>query len=151
MVCTIIAYQDIRDRAVLWTLFPILAIGLLGLFSQYVTWGQLLAFAAINALLVSTVLLLLYLYTKFVMERQFLNISFGLGDLLLFYAMAFGFPTISFTIILVGALFFSLSLTLVLGNKKKWATVPLAGLMGIYMAGILLISFSSQVPSLYTF
>ncbi|MDL5514712.1 hypothetical protein QSE00_23075 [Arenibacter sp. M-2] len=150
-VCAIIAYQDFKERAVLWLLFPVLAIGLLGLFSLNTTWEQLLAFATINFLIVSGILLLLYLYTKLIMKRKFLDVSFGLGDLFFFYALAVGFPAITFVILFVGALFSSLFITLFQKNKKVGNSVPLAGHMGIYLIAVLLISFSSKAPNLYVF
>jgi len=80
---------------------------------------------------------------------EFLNVSFGLGDLLFFYALAFGFPTVTFLVLFVLSILFSLFVFALLKTKKGTETVPLAGLMGLFLTGVLLVSFFPNAPSLY--
>ena len=145
------AFQDLKDRMVMWIIFPL--IGIL-LFTLHLINSQLdisLLYALTNILIVSGVLLLLYLYTKHILKQQFLNVSFGLGDVLFLYALALGFPTITFIIVLVGSIFFSLIAFLLLKRHQEMSTVPLAGLMGVFLIGIVLFSFSNYTPSLYLY
>lgn len=151
IICALIAHQDFRERAVTWPLFPLLSLSLLALYALNAQWYQFLMFATINFLIVSGILLVLYLYSEHVMKRKFLDVSFGLGDMFFFYALALGFPTLSFIILFVGALLFSLLVTLIFRKRDKMGTVPLAGLMGVFLIGVLLISFSPIAPSLHTF
>ncbi|OWW23523.1 hypothetical protein B4Q04_20200 [Zobellia sp. OII3] len=147
--CTAITFQDFKERTVLWFLFPILGIVLAIIHLQNNPIEQFLLFILTNILLVSGVLLILILYTRYIMRKKFLNVSFGLGDVLFFYALALGFPTMTFVFIFVGAILFSLILFLIF--KKTWAlkTVPLAGLMGLYLSGVFIINFFPTTPSLY--
>jgi hypothetical protein len=145
----IVAYQDFKDRTVLWILFPIIAVLLILIHSQRVAWESVLFFSGINLLLVGMVLCILWLYTKWIMKVTFLNHAIGLGDILFLIAFATGFPTVTFIILLVGSLLFSIAAYSALRGFFKMETIPLAGLMGIFLIGVLLFSNSSTFPSLY--
>ena len=147
--CGVIAFQDFRDRAVQWFLFPILGIVLGVLHLQYSSLELFLLFSLTNILLVSGVLIVLFLYTKQIMKSKFLNVSFGLGDALFFYALSLGFPTITFVLLFVGSILFSLLLFLFLKKTKGINTVPLAGLMGLFLIGVFVINLWPNMPSLY--
>jgi len=147
--CGIIAYQDVRDRMVVWTLFPLTALLFSLLHLYHSSWNQFAVFATINILLVTAILLILFLYTKNVQKRKFLNYSFGLGDLLFFYAFALGFPTVTFILLFVGAIFFSLAVYFLLKSKHATETVPLAGLMGLFLICAFTVSLFPNMPSLF--
>ncbi|WP_411032042.1 hypothetical protein [Spongiimicrobium sp. 3-5] len=147
--CGAIALQDFKERAVMAFLFPTVGILLAINYLYNATWNVYLLFVGINVLLVSLILFLLYLYTKWVIRKPFLNVSFGLGDLFFFYALALGFPTVTFILLFVGALLFSLLVLLFAKMNNNMDTVPLAGLMGLFLMGILILSFFPNVPSLY--
>jgi len=147
----LIVYQDFRERAVLWVLFPIIAFTLLSLHLYHSDWRIVLYFSLTNVLLVSGMLLVLFLYSKHIMKKEFLNVSFGLGDVLFLYAFALGFPTVTFLILCVSALLFSLLLFTFLKPLQKTGTVPLAGLMSLFLIGIHIATFLPFVPSLYQF
>lgn len=149
LACALIAFQDFKDRMVSWVLFPALGIGLGFLYLNQVSFEQYYPFVLINFIMVTAIIVILFLYTKFIAKMEFLNVSFGLGDLLFFYALALGFPTITFLVLFVVAILFSLGTFLVLKSKLKEPSIPLAGLMGVFLIGILLASFSPFVPSLY--
>lgn len=82
---------------------------------------------------------------------KFLNVSFGLGDVLFFYAFALGFPTVTFLILFVSSIVFSLMVSLIQKKKNKANGIPLAGLMSLFLAFVLSIEFLPKLPSLYNF
>ncbi len=147
--CGWIAYQDFRERSVLWFLFPITGLLLAKICLMHIPWNQYLIFTTTNVLLVSGILLLLFLYTKHIAGKKFLNTSFGLGDMMFFYAFALGFPTITFVLLFVGAILFSLVASIVLNGRHSMDTVPLAGLMGIFIIVVTLVNLFPGTPSLF--
>jgi len=149
LVCALIAFQDFKERAVSWVLFPIIGLLLAFLFLNVTSFEQYSLFVMTNVLLVSGILLILFLYTKHIARMKFLNVSFGLGDLLFFYAFALGFPTLTFIVLFVGAILFSLVFFLFSKKERKKGTIPLAGLMGFFLMVVVLASFFPQTPSLY--
>ncbi|WP_373518411.1 hypothetical protein [Pricia sp.] len=148
-VCGIIAYQDFKERAVVWTIFPITASLFFSLHISHAPWQSTMLYALSNCLLVSTVLSILFLYSRLILKKRFLDVSLGLGDVLFFYAFALGFPTMTFVLLFVGAIFFSLLVFLVLKMGRPMETVPLAGLMGLFVVGVLVSSLFPNTPSLY--
>lgn len=150
LACTLIAFQDFKERMVSWILFPIVGSLLAVLYICNTSFEQFYPFVFTNMVLVSAIILVLYLYTKYITKKKFLNVSFGLGDLLFFYAFAFGFPTITFLILFVGSVLFSLAVFLLSKKQQKNETIPLAGLMGFFLSAVILASFFPNVPSLYT-
>lgn len=149
IICGVVAYQDFGNRAVLWILFPILAILFAVLHLNYNELEHFLFFSIVNILLITAILLVLWLYTKYIRNKAFLNVSFGLGDILFLYAFALGFPTVTFILLFSGSIIFSLLLFLLLKNKMRMHTVPLAGLMSLFLIAIVLIGFLPNTPSLY--
>ncbi len=148
-ICGAIAYQDIKDRMVIWIAFPMMALVLTLIHAASSGWEQVFWFSITNLLLVSGVLLLLFLYTRFFSKKKFLNTSLGLGDILFFYAFSFGFPTLTFVILFVGSLLFSLFLFLSLKSVQHMETVPLAGYMSLFLIGTMALSFFIKTPNLY--
>ena len=106
---------------------------------------------AINLILISSILLILYIYTKLIKKQKFLNHSLGLGDIFFFFIMAIGFPTVTFSVLFVCSMVFSLVVYLFIKNKLSQKTVPLAGLMSLFMALIFGVSLLKGVPNLYRF
>lgn len=143
------AYQDLKDREVSWILFPILAISLALLHGHQVDRTAFGISILINILLVSFIVLILWSITRFVFRKEFLNVSFGLGDLLFLYAFAMGFPTVTFIYLLLGSIGFSSLGFVIMKLFLKSGTVPLAGLMGIFLIVILALSLLPNSPSLY--
>lgn len=94
-------------------------------------------------------ILILYLYTKKIAKKKFLNYSFGLGDILFFYAIAIGFPTITFIVIYSFSIIFSLFTFLIFKKSSNFKTVPLAGLMSFFLFFIITYSMLITTPSLY--
>lgn len=148
-LCGLIAVQDFKERMVTWVLFPLLGLALAGSYLNQVSWVQYYPVVALNILLISLVVLILFLYTQYIARKAFLNVSFGLGDLLFFYALALGFPTLTFLVVFALSILFALGTFLVLNRKGQQETVPLAGLMGVFLCLVVLLSLFPNVPSLY--
>ncbi|MEQ5790801.1 hypothetical protein J4E06_07040 [Muricauda sp. NFXS6] len=147
----IMAYQDIHDREVIWVLFPLLGTSLALTFGLQVGMSLYAMTILINLILTSCVILLLYTITRFLFKKTFLNVSFGLGDLLLLYIIALGFPTMTFVFLLVGSLLFSVVSFFTMKLLLKTKTVPLAGLMGLFLMAMTLLSLMPGTPSLYAY
>lgn len=149
LVCALIAFQDFKERMVSWILFPVVGLLLGFLYIWNTSFEQFYPFVFTNMLLISGIVLFLFLYTKYIARMEFLNVSFGLGDLLFFYAFALGFPTMTFLILFVGSILFSLAVFLITKGKQENETIPLAGLMGFFLIVVLIASFFPSAPSLY--
>lgn len=147
----VVAYQDFRERAVIWFLFPALAILWSISHIQHSPIDVFLRSALLNVLLVASVLLLLWLYTVAVIGKRFLNTAFGLGDMLFLFAFALGFPTVTFIVLLASSLCFSLLAHFGLPSLREAGTVPLAGLMGCFMMAAIVLAQVPGFPSLYNF
>ncbi len=147
--CALIAYQDFKSRMVVWSLFPLLGLilGLIHIMES--SLGQFLLFSAINILMVTAILLILRLIVKLLFNKKFINTSIGLGDILFFYALALGFPTVTFLWLFVCAIVFSTVTYFIFLKSKKTKTVPLAGLMGLFLMGAHIVSLLPFSPSLY--
>ncbi|MEX0274650.1 MAG: hypothetical protein AB3N16_09755 [Flavobacteriaceae bacterium] len=147
-LCTGIAVQDLSQRMVHWFLFPLLGLVLAWQHYLHVGFQPFLASVILNLILVNLVLGALFAYTRYIMKKKFLNTSFGAGDLLFFYAFALGYPTYTFLLLFTGAILFS-ALVYFIMIKRGDNTVPLAGLMGIFVMGATLASLWPNAPSLY--
>ncbi len=145
----LIALQDIKERAVYWFLFPILGICLAIMGMQYHLWEQYFLYSVLNCCIVSIVLGILYLYTSKLRKKRFLNHSLGLGDMLFFYVLAIGFPTISFVIVFAFSLLFSLAIYLFFKKSFTLSTIPLAGFMAIFLMMLWGYTIFFDKPSLY--
>lgn len=151
IILGVIVYEDITSRMVHWILFPLATFFLGYSFFEQSNPIFFLTTVGMNILLVSGIMLILFLYAKLIMKKPFLNTSFGLGDLLFFYAISVAFPTVTFIVLFVFALIFSLCLHLVRKRKDIEPSVPLAGYMALFFAMILGIHMISNQPNLYQF
>ena len=145
----VIFYQDVKERLVYGFLFPVTAVFFGILHYYYVEKTSFYIGIGGNIAFVSLLLLVLFLYSKVKLNMPFLNGSFGLGDLLFFYAICFAFPSSSFIILFVFSIFFSLLVHIVLKRQLKDKTVPLAGYMALFFAFTLVISMFYNPVSLY--
>jgi hypothetical protein len=125
--------QDLKERQVYWFLFPLIAIcsGIIlyrQMFSELFLITLIINIAFVLILLSSVVL-----YSNLKM-KQSITKTFGLGDGLLFLALAFTFPSVTFLILFVFGLIFSLIIHLFSKNQAKSTTVPLAGYLSLFFA-----------------
>jgi len=149
LIYLVIAYQDIRDRMVTMVIFPLLSVVLAWIHISHSGWEVVLWFSLLNLLLVNAMLLLLFVYTRIRRSGKFLNHSIGLGDIFFFCAFAVGFPTLTFSVLFVGALLFSLFLFLTVKSVRDMRTVPLAGFMALFLIGTLILELFPDSPNLY--
>ncbi len=140
--------QDIKERQVYWFLFP-----MIGLLSGVLLYQNLFPdlfykTVLLNLAFVGILIAVVFLYSKLRLKTSVLN-TFGLGDGLLFLALAFSFSSISFIILFVFGLVFSLVLHLVLKRKSKQTTVPLAGYLSLFFAITYLSHWVDILKSVY--
>ncbi|MEM9680624.1 MAG: hypothetical protein AAF901_09895, partial [Bacteroidota bacterium] len=76
--------------------------------------------------------------------------TFGLGDALLFLALAFTFANISFLVLFIFGLVFSLLLHVLLKHYSKFSTVPLAGYLSLFFAITYMAHWMGFLKYLYT-
>lgn len=128
-----IFYQDIKERAVWWFLFPVflLTSGFLHYFKSLNS--LFLITVGLNFLIMSIILAISYIYAQLKLRVKFFDEAFGIGDLLFFLGLSLAFPTITFVIVLVFSLLFSLGLHLLLSKKSIYKTVPLAGYASLFL------------------
>lgn len=143
-----IFYQDCKERLVHSFLFPLTAVLLAILHYFQVEKADFYTGIAGNLIFVTLLLGILFLYTKLKLKMSFVNGSFGLGDLLFFYTLAVAFPSLTFGILFIFSLFFSLAVHLGVKHKMKNKTVPLAGYMALFFAIVLV---TNLVKPLYLY
>lgn len=144
-----IFYQDLQERLVYWPLFVLVAIGSGILHFQSVLLENFLISVAINVSFILLLLGVIYLYSKFKLKIP-MDRSIGLGDILLFIGLALSFSTISFMVIFVFSLFFSLVLFLFTKKGKTHKTVPLAGNISLFFALTYIGYWSGFINSVYS-
>ncbi|SNR62945.1 hypothetical protein SAMN04488009_2837 [Maribacter sedimenticola] len=149
VILALIAFQDIKDKKVNWVFFPISAIMLFILYQSHSSLQFSFPFLCMNIILITSILGIVFVYTKYIRGMKFLNVSFGLGDVLFFYAFALGFPTITFLVLFTCSIMFSLVISLFNSKDYNITGVPLAGLMSLFLAIILSIDLLPSTPSLY--
>lgn len=146
----LVFWQDLKDREVYWFLFPIIA-----LISGVLLYKKLLprlfyTTLTINLTFILILILVVYLYSKLKLKTS-INKVFGLGDGLIFIALAFTFSSVSFLVLFVFGLIFSLVIHLAVKTKSKLYTVPLAGYLSLFFALSYLSYWSGLLQSVYTF
>ena len=165
-----IFYQDQKDRMVYWWLFLIVSIGFSIVHLKEVGWLQLGIHSAFNVVIVLFMLLVLMGYTRLRFQTFNLQSVFALGDILFLLAVAIGFTTVSFIILLVFGLLFSLLIHFALrsikfkiqNNENEFSrkhtseqvqeitdTVPLAGYLSLFFVGVLLVHWVGFYDHLY--
>ncbi|MNQ31803.1 hypothetical protein D3C85_451840 [compost metagenome] len=149
LVFLIVLYQDFNNRLVYWFLYPI--IGVLAFAIQLYNLPVTIVFfnLGVNLLFVTLILGVSYLYVKY-RNLDFKN-AIGIGDILFFVFISCTFSIVSFLILFVFALLFSLILHFVLSNKKEQQTVPLAGYMSLFFSAVYAVSFCYNSTFLYAY
>lgn len=143
-----ICYQDIKERNVYWFLFLIGTICAGYLYYTNTFFELFWRTSVINLVFIGIILLVLGIYAKFKLKVA-LSDAFGLGDALLFLGLCFAFPVAAFIIFFVFSLLFSLLLHVVLNQKRKEKSVPLAGYMSLFFCGVYLLHWTGFIPNLY--
>jgi hypothetical protein len=151
LIFFIILFQDSKERMVYWFLFPL--VGLIAFVIQINQTTFLISAtnSVMNLCFVFIILSVCYFYTKVKLKRHFTNDVLGIGDILFFIFISFSFASISFVVLFVFSLLFSLFLHLYFKNKKNNQTVPLAGYMSLFFATVYLVSFFYDFNFLYAY
>jgi len=141
--------QDKKDREVYWFLFPIIA-----LTSGILLYNNLLPelfyiTLIINICFVLILLAVVFFYSKFKLKTT-MGSTFGLGDTLLFFALAFTFSSVSFLVLFVFGLLFSLLVHIIFKKNSKYKTVPLAGYLSLFFIIVYLSYWLGITPNIYT-
>lgn len=140
----ILLYQDIKERKVsLWVLFSGIIVG----GTLHFLHQDSMVFLYNIGITISFVILIfgvLWVYASVKLKRNIFDV-FGLGDLLFFILLAVSLPIVSFLMVFVFSLIFSLVLFLLLKKSFTNKTVPLAGLQSLFF-GLVLIG-NKIIPS----
>lgn len=151
VILLIIILQDYKDRKVYWFLYPLFGLLVLSIQMIHNNIYAVVLNCLINFLFVITLLLFASIYSRIRIKKHLINESIGLGDIFFFVAISFAFAPISFLILFVFSLLFSLSLHLFLNSKKNDITVPLAGHMALFFGIVYLIVFLTKDFSLFAY
>lgn len=143
--------QDCKDRKVYWFLYPCIGVLVFLLQMEAVIIYSVILNVIINLVFVLLLLFVCYLYAELKLKKSMLKEVFGLGDVLFFIFIAFSFSTVSFLILFVFSLLFSLVLHLVLKHRNAEKTVPLAGYMSLFFGVIYGISIFFESNFLYAY
>lgn len=146
----LIFFQDSKDRKVYWFLYPIIGILVFVLHIKEISIYPALINGGFNLGFVSLLILVCFVYAKLKLQQPLIEV-FGLGDILFFIAIAFSFSMVSFLILFVFALLFSLLLHLVLKRRQTDKTVPLAGNMALFFGVVYGISLFWECNFLYAY
>lgn len=147
----IIFIQDYKSRLVYWFLYPLIGVFSFLIQISYNTIYSSLINSLMNLAFVGFILITCYSYSKLKLKQSFLKEVFGLGDVLFLLAICFSFSTVSFLILFVFGLFFSLVLHLILKKSSKDESVPLAGYLSLFFGVIYIISFLCECSFLYAY
>jgi hypothetical protein len=150
-VFSIIFIQDCKDRKVYWFLYPSVGVLVFILQMKVVPFYSVLVNVIFNLLFVFVLLLVCYLYAALKLQQPLLKEVFGLGDVLFFIFIAFSFSIVSFFILFIFSLVFSLLLHFALQHKYTEKTVPLAGYLSLFFGVVYGISFFSESNFLYAY
>ncbi|WP_298760654.1 general secretion pathway protein [uncultured Psychroserpens sp.] len=148
LLFAMIFFQDYKDRRVHWFLFPLVALCSGFLFYKSTLPELFLVSVALNTFFILFLLLVVTLYSKFVLKVNVTE-TFGLGDAFLFISLIFSFSTVSFLVVFVFALFFSLIIHLILKKYSRCKTVPLAGYLSLFFGFSYLAFWFGITNSLY--
>ncbi len=142
-----IAYQDVTSRLVLAWLLLATAV-LLGYihFLESPVFDVFVREIALNVLILGCIVAIVYTVVRIGFKTAFLNHSMGAGDLMCFLALAIGLPPTTFIVVLAMGSIFALAVFTYGKFQWSWKTVPLAGLLSIFMMFFLLASFWPSAP-----
>ncbi|QTE21143.1 prepilin peptidase [Polaribacter cellanae] len=149
IILAILCYQDIKERKV--SLF-ILVLGIVvGGFTHYLN-QEITIFLyniLVNSLFVMIVFGILIAYSKWKMKTKIFDV-FGVGDLFFFILLAVSLPILSFLIVFIFSLIFSLAIFISLKKRFKDSSVPLAGLQSLFFIIVLLFNRIVKNLDLYS-
>jgi hypothetical protein len=149
-LCLLLVYiQDIKERHVYWFLFPICGLLCAILFYNNTLPELFYTSITFNLIFIALLILIINFYTKFKLKTSIFK-AIGLGDLLLFFCLSLSFSTISFIVLFICSLIFSLVLHVLSSKKQKLLNVPLAGYMSLFFLITYLFNWTGYLKLVYT-
>jgi Flp pilus assembly protein protease CpaA len=144
----ILFYQDIKERKVsVW----ILVCGIIVGGSLHFIHQNSIVFVSnigMNLSFVGLIIGVLFLYAKFKLNKKLFDV-FGAGDVLFFILLAVSLPILSFLMLFVFSLVFSLLIFMLLKNGFTEKTVPLAGLQSLFLGLVFIANKLTNTIDLY--
>jgi hypothetical protein len=133
----ILFYQDIKERKVsVWVLISGILMGSC-IHYRYQQPIVFLSNIGINIIFVVLIFVILWGYAKLKLKKNIFDV-FGQGDALFFILLAVSLPVLSFLMVFVFSLIFSLVVFILLKNRFTEKTVPLAGLQSLFLGLVLI-------------
>lgn len=151
-VCLWIFIQDLRERMISVFLLGILLALLVFRFYVYGNSNGNQSVLLANFLFITGQVGFLFVYFKFIKnsKQNFLTELFGLGDVILMFCMAFVFPLPALILFFLTSYILGITFCLAYMVRKKNITIPLAGIMSLLYATIILslliIGYSPLTP-----
>ncbi|WP_244201530.1 general secretion pathway protein [Flavobacterium cutihirudinis] len=134
----------------IWFLYPLVGILTFTIQLYHTPFTVVILNSGINLTFVTLILGVSYLYVRY-RNLEFKN-TIGIGDILFFVFISCSFSILSFFILFVFALVFSLILHFILSiRKEEKQTVPLAGYMSLFFGAIYAVTFCLTDTFLYAF
>ena len=140
--------QDLRERKVSVLLLASVFLCLTFLHLIQGTPALVLRSTLVNFGLILLIAMALYVYCKWVLKKT-MKESMGLGDLFFVAALAVGFPTHGFVVLLSGSLLFSWILFMLTKKTDPDPSVPLAGMQSLFLFLILCLDTCFDIVHLY--
>jgi Flp pilus assembly protein protease CpaA len=146
---TMLFYQDIKERKIsVWFLIAGLFLGGILHFLQQ-NQKVFIASILMNISFIALIFGVLCLYAKIILRNNIFEV-FGMGDLLFFILLAVSLPILSFLVVFIFSLFFSLLVFILVKRRLNNKTVPLAGLQSLFLILVLLANKLFPKIELYT-
>lgn len=147
-------------RAVYWFMFPALGVLVAFLHLNNVGLSNFLVNSLFNILFIVLILALLLVYIYNRTGKFTYKGSLGIGDILMLFSLCFSFATLSYSLLLVFGLIFSLITHIIIVQYRKYFlsrkrskhpenSVPLAGYLAMYFTLIYLSSWTGLTSNLY--
>lgn len=149
IICSVIFWQDMRQRAVWCWLFPSLFVNGLVQNLRQISGQELLSYLIINFLIIFLLFLsmALYLYLRY-KSKFIIREMIGTGDVLFVCACAAFFSPLWLMLFYVGSLIFSLifhaACTLFKVYPQQNKTVPLAGFQAVFLSIFMVVNHFSE-------
>jgi hypothetical protein len=149
----IIIWQDIRTRTISWWTLPPLAISLFLVALHHSPWFVVLVNTAFNFVLLALNFFLLWVW--FILKRKKyvspINTFIGIGDILFFACLTFGFSIPDFMLLYIGGLLVALVIAFFIrmlsGNAER--TIPLAAYAALPVMLVCLVRLAKPESDLY--
>lgn len=154
LLLLILTYQDFKDRAISWIILPVLFICFILTSLETLPLSALGLFFGINSgfIFLQVCSVALYFLIKRRTIKNIIDKEIGLGDILFFIVLTVAFSPVNFIAFYVVTLILTLAAYLLIKffNASTKREIPLAGIMSLAMAFLIITSFFSDSFNLYS-